>query len=132
MKTFKELAESPVGKVGRTKDHEAQEHIEGTNLEVKFRKLVKELGGKNVAKQLLAKMDIKDRKPVTEGTETPEKYLRNSGYKIKDEEPTKEGKELIFYKEKDAQNALQDLEDAGFGSDYTLYVTYDTLTYIIH
>ena len=43
MKNFRELVsdlhESPVGKVGRTKDIEAQEHIENTNLEREFRKI---------------------------------------------------------------------------------------------
>ena len=71
MKSFREhvkLQESPVGMVGRTKDIEAAEHIENSNIAKEFRKIVKKLGGKNVARQLLAGMDNSGTKvEVTDG-----------------------------------------------------------------
>ena len=132
MKTFRELTkqnESPVGKVGRTKDSEAAEHIEGSDLAKKFRKIVKQLGGKNVARQLLAQMNQKGDKVVVEGKETIESYLRDAGFKIKSEEPTKNGKEIEFFKKADAKEAYEDLKSAGFGEKYTINLAHTIITY---
>ena len=123
--TIKELMESPVGFVGRTKKSEAEEHIANTDLEKKFKKIVKELGGKTVARQLLATLDSKGDTPEDKGIyeskdQTPAEYLRKAGFKIKSEEPTKKGIELEFYKDKDSKSALEDLTDAGFLDKYSL------------
>ena len=124
MKTFreivkdgKEITESPVGKVGRTKEEEALAHIENTNLAVKFRKIVRELGGKNVARQLLAGMDPVGRR-VEESNESVESFIRDMGYKIKEEKAGVKQKEIIFYKLEDANDALEDLIEAGFEEKY--------------
>ena len=100
MKKFRDLAndvnESPVGMVGRTKDSEALAHIQASDLAKKFRKIVRELGGKNVARQLLAQMNQKGDEvkassitgiaDITEAkTMSPNKFLRDLGYKLKNE-----------------------------------------------
>lgn len=51
-----EMNESPVGSIGRTGVADAANHVT-PELRAKFKKLVKELGGKTVAKQLLAEMN---------------------------------------------------------------------------
>ena len=51
-----EMNESPVGSVGRTGAADATNHITA-ELRAKFKKLVKELGGKTVARQLLSEMN---------------------------------------------------------------------------
>jgi len=55
MENFKELFESPVGMVGRTSGLEASEYVT-PELEAKFKKIVRELGGKAVAMHLLKNM----------------------------------------------------------------------------
>lgn len=50
------LEESPVGQVGRTSHGEALNHIENSDVEKEFFKVVKKLGGKTVAKVLLNKI----------------------------------------------------------------------------
>ena len=137
MKSFRDITkatnESPVGKVGRTKDSEAAEHIETSGLAKQFRKIVKQLGGKNVARQLLANMnqkgDIVTQDTITEVKESPEKYLRDAGFKIKSEEPINDGKEIEFYKKTAAEEALEDLKSAGFGKYYNLSLANIILTY---
>lgn len=58
MKSFKEtvIGESAVGMVGRTGAMDAKAHVTA-ELRAKFKKIVKELGGKTVARQLLAEMN---------------------------------------------------------------------------
>lgn len=57
MESFKEaLTESPVGMVGRTGAIDAKAHVT-PELRAEFKKLVKKLGGKTVARQLLAEMN---------------------------------------------------------------------------
>ena len=134
MKTFRELTaknESPVGKIGRTKDSEALEYIKGNHVEKEFRKIIKKLGGISVASQLLNQYKMSKRKGVAviETKETPEKYLRASGFKIKSEEPIKDGKEIEFFKKTNAESALEDLKSAGFGKDYNLSLANTILTY---
>jgi len=51
-----DLDESPVGKVGRTGVLDAKAHVSDT-LRAQFKKIVKQLGGKTVARQLLAEMN---------------------------------------------------------------------------
>jgi hypothetical protein len=133
MKSFREMIkESPVGMVGRTKDSEAMEHIEISNLAKKFRKIVRELGGKTVARQLLAGMTPSGNKATENDSEIVEKrnydallqgpgaYLRKLGYKIKNEEYNKYDFSFEFYNEKDCKNAYEDLVEAGFTEDYLL------------
>lgn len=48
--------ESPVGMVGRTGYTDAKAHVT-PELRARFKKIVKELGGKTVARQLLAEMN---------------------------------------------------------------------------
>ena len=135
MKSFRELTtqnESPVGKVGRTSGLEAAEHIEANGLEKKFAKIVKELGGKTSARLLLAKMnqsgDILESKNFEE--ESIEKYLRDVGFKIKSEEPTKNGKELEFFKQSNAEEAFEDLKTAGYGKKFDISLSHNTISYI--
>jgi hypothetical protein len=123
MKSFRDLVkvekieESPVGSVGRTKDSEALAHIEGSDLAKKFRKIVRELGGKNVARQLLSGMNQKG-ETVTEGkmpkTMDPAKFLNELGYKIKNENYEKYSFEFTFFNSKDAKSAYKELTDEGF------------------
>lgn len=130
MKTFREIIkESPVGLVGRTKDSEALQHIEDTNLAKEFRKIVRELGGKNVARQLLAGMDNEGKKALVEKEQSIESYLRDLGFKIKSENPTKYGKEIEFFKKEHAQEAFEDLKDAGFGDKFDMSLAHNTIMY---
>jgi hypothetical protein len=121
------LQESPVGSVGRTKDSEAAEHIENSDLAKKFRKIVRELGGKNVARQLLAGMNNSGKKVVESKENTneaktmnPSTFLIELGYKIKDEKYEKYSFELEFYNAKDAKDAYKDLKDEGFLDYYNM------------
>jgi len=50
------LDESPVGSVGRTGRVDAEAHVT-PELRAKFKKIVKALGGKTVARQLLSEMN---------------------------------------------------------------------------
>ena len=57
MITFKDmLKESAVGLVGRTGAADAKAHV-GEALRAEFKKIVKKIGGKTVARQLLAEMN---------------------------------------------------------------------------
>ena len=57
MTNFKEaLKESAVGMVGRTGAIDAKAHVTA-ELRAEFKKIVKKLGGKTVARQLLAEMN---------------------------------------------------------------------------
>jgi len=125
MKTFKELAyglsESPVGKVGRTKDSEAKEHIENTDIEKRFKKIVKELGGKAVAKHLLATMfSSTDNIQENTNTNNPSKFIVDLGIKIKDENYNKYSFELEFFKSDDAKKAYTELKKANFLDYYNI------------
>ena len=136
MKTFrnlvKEMNESPVGKVGRTRNFEALEHIENSDLAKKFRKIVKELGGKTVARQLLAGMNTAGNKiqktNLTENKNTEdtiEGYIRSMGYKIKSEKAGIRKKEIIFYKKEDAEEAFEDLQSGNFENNYNVGLNKD-------
>jgi len=128
MKNFRDLiVESPVGQVGRTRDSEALDHIENTDVASRFKKIVKELGGKQVAKQLLMSMG---KSTVTEA-QSIEAYLRSAGYKIKAENPTKKGKELEFYKSGQAEVAFDDLKSLGFMDNYTITLDHNYITYSV-
>jgi len=130
VKGLEDLKESPVGMVGRTKDAEAMEHIENSGLEKRFRKIVKELGGLSVARQLLQRMTMKDYVTnVDESTETIEGYLRDSGFKIKSEDASKYGKELEFYNISSAKEAFEDLKSAGFLKKFDIILSHNTITY---
>lgn len=129
--------ESPVGQKGRTGVADAVVHIEGTGLEKEFQAIVKKLGGKTVARELLARMNTKADTISPEGdktlndvelgeakkqSENPVEYLRDGGFKIKSEEPTERGIEIEFFKEDVAREAKEDLESAGFSKKYSLNV----------
>jgi len=143
MKSFKDIAkefqiqESPVGVVGRTSNAEAQDHISTNGLEKEFAKIVQKLGGKTAARLLLANMNSQgkivtiddDGNRVTEKKESIESYLRDSGFKIKLETPTKKGKELQFFKKDSAEAAFEDLKSAGFGQDYDINLEHDVIVY---
>jgi len=140
MKSFrsiikKQITESPVGYVGRTKDSEALEHIEKSDVVKRFRKIVKELGGKNVARQLLAGMNsvgtevkISEAKTLKASIEV---FLRDFGYKIKDEKAGIRKKEIIFFKDDDAQNAYDDLEEFLYTSKYDIELDGKIINYKI-
>lgn len=55
-KCGQEMNESPVGSIGRTGVADAAAYVT-PELRAKFKKLVKEMGGKTVARQLLAEMN---------------------------------------------------------------------------
>lgn len=127
------IKESPVGTVGRTTKEEAIEHIENSDLAKKFRKIVKELGGKTVARQLLSTMTPSGNyvsKPtektntdkITEGIENtpPQDYLRKVGFKIKDEDFDKNIIKLTFYKQSDVDMAIDDLSTIGYDKFYKI------------
>lgn len=134
MKSFREIIkkeniqESPVGSVGRTKDSEALEHIENSDLARKFRKIVKELGGKAVARNLLSGMNQKgdkvkasDIKGISEAkTMNPGTFLRDLGFKIKNEKFEKHSFELEFYSAKDAKDAYTELINDDFPDYYNM------------
>jgi len=128
MKSFRDLIkESPVGMVGRTGTMDAQMHIDNSDIKNEFKKIVKKLGGKTVAKALLDNMSKKE--IMSEAKESIESYLRDSGYKIKFENPTRNGKEIEFYKKSDAESAFEDLKSAGFGKDFDLSLVNTIITY---
>lgn len=143
MKSFKDIAkessvvESPVGMVGRTSSAEAKEHISANGLEKEFAKIVQKLGGKTAAALLLAGMNSQGRlvsiddegNRVTEKKETIESYLRDAGFKLKSETPTKRGKELEFFKKEQAEAAFEDIKSAGFGDDFNINLEH---TYIVY
>jgi len=62
------------------------------------------------------------REYVTEGRndESVESFIRNKGYKIKEEKVGTILKDIIFYKLEDAYDALEDLIEAGFEEKYNL------------
>jgi hypothetical protein len=132
MKSFRNFVknskvnEGPVGQVGRSAKNDIADHIEDSALEKEFQKIVEKLGGIEVSRELLQRIDtnsdlvsVEDDKTLAEGKETPQKYLRDAGYKIKSEDPTKKGFEIEFFKDKDAQSAKEDLESAGFAKDFS-------------
>ena len=134
MKSFRDIiTESPVGQVGRTKDHEAAEHIENSGSVKKFRKLIKELGGIQVTQQLLnkfkeeAKAGREGRKnkivdDISESTDTmdPSKFLRDQGYKIKNKKLEKHSFELEFFTTQDTKAAYKELVQEDFLDYYNM------------
>ena len=50
----------------------------------------------------------------------PQDFLRKEGFKIKLEEPTKEGFRLEFYNANDAREALESLENKRLRIEFTL------------
>lgn len=133
MKSFREFAEdevleSPVGQVGRTKDSEALAHIENaSDIQKKFKKIVRELGGVAVAKQLLSGMTQSGKKVSPEAevieeakTMSPNKFLRDLGFKIKAEKYEKHSFNMEFFNEKDCKEAYQELLDKDFTDFYVM------------
>ena len=139
IRTFRELVGSPVGQVGRTSKQEANDHINKNDLYKRFKKIVKELGGKVATRLLLNRMDQEGNyisNPTSEITEAidienPEKYIRDLGYKIKDVDYDKKKIEIEFFKAKDAQEAFEDLKDAGFMEDYNISVVNRFIEFIV-
>jgi len=118
--TFKKMVESPVGQVGRTGKNDAVNHVT-PELEKKFMKIVKELGGKTVARELITKMNSKSDKISKDGDETlftesksfseAEDLLIKNNIKIKSKFSTKFGIEFILmkkYKDEEIKKALKD------------------------
>ena len=144
------LDESPVGKSGRTSHIDAEDYInENPSIVEDFRKIVIKMGGKMVASRVLDRIVIKSKpankdlatddvsvvddgsaSPMTESIDAIEKHLRDSGFKIKSSTPNKNGsKELEFYKIKDVQVAIEELESIGANEKYNLASDgYKTLT----
>jgi len=135
MKSFREIIkkenihESLVGQVGRTKDSEALEHIENSDAAKRFRKIVRELGGKTVARQLLAGMSPSGNKVSVSTTKvniqeaktmSPNKFLRDLGFKLKDEKFEKYSFSIEFYSDKDCKEAYQELIDNDFADFYMM------------
>jgi len=130
MGTFKEMiSESPVGKRGRTSIIDAQAHIT-PELEKKFDKIVKELGGVTVATVLLNKIKVapvgtsdsvlkryKDNNVITahkmnEVSENKyEELLLKNHIKIKSKFETKYGTEFILAKKYDNNDIKKALKD---------------------
>lgn len=123
MKSFKErfetkLDESPVGKVGRTGLKDADDHVDDV-LVKKFTKIVKELGGKTVARLLISKMNtVKDVVDVDTSNheddifesygKDAETVLIKNNIKIKQKFSTKFGTEFVLAKKYD-ESGLKDI-----------------------
>ena len=71
------LNESAVGKPGRTTEKDAEEHI-NDELVAEFKKIIKKLGGKTVAKVLLDKLSTKPE--IKDEIEHIEDIIDNSNY----------------------------------------------------
>ncbi len=71
------LCESAVGKPGRTTEKDAEEHI-NDELVAEFKKIIKKLGGKTVAKVLLDKLSTKPE--IKDEIEHIEDIIDNSNY----------------------------------------------------
>lgn len=71
------LGESAVGKPGRTTEKDAEEHI-NDELVAEFKKIIKKLGGKTVAKVLLDKLSTKPE--IKDEIEHIEDIIDNSNY----------------------------------------------------
>ena len=115
--------ESPVGQRGRTSYSDAQAFIkDNQKLVGEFKKIVTKMGGKAVASHILTVMNIKSGS-IDESKETPESYLRDVGFKIKEVVPNKKGYEIELYKQDQVESAFEELKSAGFMTKYTLYAT---------
>ena len=130
MKKFRDLVnESPVGKVGRTGYKDAEEHIIANNLEKEFSKIVQKIGGKTVARSLMARMNQKGEyvsARLSEATNSLVDYLVDSGYKIKKVEPSNKSYLITFYK-KIAQEAKEDLILASLNDDFNIELINDNI-----
>jgi len=113
--TFKKLIESPVGQVGRTGQLDANNHVT-PELQKEFMKIVKQLGGKTVARLLLSKMNSQSDKISNAGDKSlpkdistgsdiheskEEDLLIKNNIKIKKKFSTKFGTEFILMKKYD-------------------------------
>ena len=103
------------------------------DLEKKFVKIVKELGGKTPVRLLLAKMDqegnLIKKKLVSEAEKSIASFLRDLGYKIKSEEPSNRGMELEFYTKKAAEAAFEDIKSTEYINNYNIDLYHNILSY---
>ena len=70
-----------------------------------------------------------DKPRIQESTKPVTKFLRDIGFKIKSEEPTKKGMELEFFKSQDAESAKEELESAGYNRRFSINVAGKFLEY---
>lgn len=131
MTTVGDLGVAPMNKFGAQAPIRRKKLTkkQGVNKMKTFRELVQE----NLAQEKLVRK-IKVEKEYTklkvqEKEETIESFLRDSGYKIKEEYPNKYGKELFFYRISDAKSAFEDLKVAGFGEKYSIDLANNVITY---
>jgi len=127
-----EINESPVGQKGRTSSVDADNYIdENPKVVNDFKKIVQKMGGKQVARRILDRMSFTNTKRVVaEGISDVEEYLRDVGFKIKAIHPTKEGKELEFYKDYQAEEAFEDLKSAGFLDSFNLDLQHNIIVVV--
>lgn len=147
LKNLKSLLESPVGIAGRTSLQDAMMHIT-PELEKKFEKIVKEIGGKTVARILLdrisafnaidklegrdsdlkkyqTKNQIDAKKNLKESTENPEDDLIKHNIKIKQKFSTKFGIQFDLakkYPENDIKTALKNFKYKIDGESIFVYL----------
>lgn len=120
------INESPVGQRGRTSVADAQSFIkENPHLIDEFKKIVIKMGGKAVASHILTVMNLKPNAGVVgeSATDTPEAYLRDIGYKIKDIIPFKDGYTISLYKPQLEKEAFEMLKTEGFLKKMNVYLT---------
>lgn len=130
--SFKKLVqtnESPVGQTGRTSSVDADRYIDENPKAVEdFKKIVQKMGGKQVARRLLDRMTFTNTKRVvSEGISDVEDYLRDVGFKIKKVNPTKDGKELEFYKDYQAEEAFEVIKSEGFLEQFNLTLQHSSI-----
>ena len=122
--TFKKLIERPVWQVCRTGYADADNHVT-PELEKEFMKIVKQLGGKTVARLLLSKMNSQSNKISDTGDKTlpkdlgdaaiheseEEDLLIKKGIKIKTKHSTKFGVEYVLFKKYTKEELQKILKD---------------------
>lgn len=102
MEDFKSIFESAVGLVGRTGYADAKAHV-GSELRTEFKKIVRAIGGKTVARQLLAEMN--NGGPLEESDADIKKAIK-AGWEEVDDWIKAEKKTGNTYKTTSGQNSI--------------------------
>jgi hypothetical protein len=121
------LKESAVGQKGRTTEKDAENHLcDNSDVISEFKKIVKKMGGKSVAKKILdgytptPEPEEKIVEATAENIKEILNFLKDSGFKIKTNTKTKRGIELEFYKTEQAKEAYDEMKSIGVPGNYSL------------
>ena len=118
LKSFRELV----------KDNVSEEEIYiDSKLKKEFENIVEKLGGVRKAKKILNEKKIIESK----SNQSIEDFVRSMGFKIKDEKPGIRTKEIVFFKEEDAQEAFVDLEGENYDKKYNITLKDKSIIYNI-